>query len=59
MSENGKNKVFRSKQASSKVSLLFLNVKMFEERFQQTRKVRRMHLAFKNLKTSRKWGTSR
>ena len=33
MRENGKNKVFKGKQAPKKVSLLFLDVKMLEERF--------------------------
>ena len=33
MPENGRNKVFRSKQSPNKVPLLFLNMKMLEEGF--------------------------
>ena len=31
--ENGKNKVFRGKEAPNKVQLLFLDMKMVEEKF--------------------------
>ena len=31
--ENDRNKVFRNKQAPKKVPMLFLDVKMLEERF--------------------------
>ena len=33
--QNGRNKVFRGKQTTSKVPLVFLDVKKFKERYDQ------------------------
>ena len=59
--ENDGNKAFRNTQAPKKVPLLFLDVRVLEEIFDQhfrrckrRSKVRRMNLAFKKLKVSRK-----
>ena len=59
--QNVKNKVLRYKQTTSKVPLMFLDVKMLKERydrslrrFKQKSKVRRMYLAFKKFKISGK-----
>ena len=57
---NSRNKVFTSKQTANKVLPLFLDVKVFGERFaavcrhrKATSKVRRVQLVFKKLKVSR------
>ena len=62
--QNVKNKVLRYKQTTSKVPLMFLDVKMLKERydrslrrFKQKSKVRRMYLAFKKFKISGKWSS--
>ena len=59
--QNVKNKVLRYKQTTSKVPLMFLDVKMLKERydrslrrFKQKSKVRHMYLAFKKFKISGK-----
>ena len=58
MPQHGRNKVFKGKQTPNNLPLLLFDVKMLEEafdrRFESTRKVRHMYLAFKKPKMGHK-----